>query len=347
MNKITQRYFDYQGVSPAREEEILAEIAAETGFIVDKEISRGVIYDKDKVGSIIYSGMWYRRPSVLKIQLLKLRIDEGKIIDHLFHNRRNKLVRPPKLYRYSFWNESHGYGYTIMEKIEAPKIFEMPSATAEQMADFCRFYGAYRTSLFSATWIHPTWMVECRIKNAWDYTKPRVENWKNICQSKGRLEEQDYLPFYQEFMALGPEIFSGLTVIFSHGHLTANDIHKMPDGSYVLTSNLLWGYRPQWYDLAFNVWSCLLHIRDTKYTFEKMLEYINQWLAHYRQIPLIQKDKGFEKKILANLLERVIGSILADLGANDLFAKKENVKYQHHLLDLHQRLFKHLVSMLK
>lgn len=347
MNKITEKYFDYQGITPEREAEILAQITAETEFSADKEIARGVIYDKGKVGSLVYSGTLAGKPAVLKIQLLKLQVDEGRIIDDFFRHRRNKEVRPPQQYEYHFWSEKRGYGYTIMEKIEAPKLFEMPFATAEQMVDFCRFYGLYRTSLFSTVWIQPTWMVTSGIKNSWEYTQKRVKNWKNICESKGRLKEEDYLPYYKEFMALGPEILSGIAVIFSHGHLTAKDIHKMPNGSYVLTSNLLWGSRPQWHDLAFNIWSCLLHIRDTEYSFEQMLKYVEQWLGYYCQIPLVQTDRTFEKKILANLLERTMGSILADLGANDVFAQKENLAYQYHLLELHQKLFKHLVGKLK
>jgi len=112
-------------------------------------------------------------------------------------------------------------------------------------------------------------------------------------------------------------------------------------------SNLFWSYRPEWYDLAFNVWSCLLHIHDTSYTFEQLLLYVDEWLATYHTIPVVQQDNAFERKITALLLERTMGAILVDLGANDFYEKDENKPYLQHLLGLHQQLFNHLAHKLE
>jgi 3'-phosphoadenosine 5'-phosphosulfate sulfotransferase (PAPS reductase)/FAD synthetase len=136
-------------------------------------------------------------------------------------------------------------------------------------------------------------------------------------------------------------------MVFCHGHLTANDIYRLSNGSFVVLSNLFWSHRPQWYDLAFNIWNCLMHIRDTNYTFEQMLEYIERWLATYRAIPVVQQDKDFERKIAVLLLERTMGAILVDLGANDFYEQEENKPHFQHLLNLHQRLFNYLAQKLE
>jgi hypothetical protein len=135
-------------------------------------------------------------------------------------------------------------------------------------------------------------------------------------------------------------------MVFCHGHLTANDIFRIQNSSFVLLSNLFWSFRPQWYDLAFNVWGCLLHIRDVHYSFDELLSYVDQWRKTYRMIPAVQEDEDFDRKMTMLILERTLGAILVDLGANDFYEQKENQPYFQHLLNLHQQLFDTLAHSL-
>lgn len=338
--KITEKYFT-QGDFSKREKEVLAQVTEEMGFQVEKEIFRGTIYDRTKVGSIIFQGTWRGKRAVLKLQGLKPEIDEGEIIKHFTDQNQSKLVRVPKLYIHSPWDAKRGYGYLITEYIDAPKIFEMPFATQEKMQDFARFHQEYRTSALTRSWIEPETM------DTLAFTVRRVENWRKISQSKKRLKWEEYGPYLIRYYELIGKSLRTIPMVFCHGHLTANDIYKLPDGSFVVLSNLFWSYRPQWYDLAFNIWACLQHIRNTNYTFENLLEYIERWLATYRQIPVVKKDKDFERKIVVALLERTIGAILVDIGVNDFYDAEENKKYFKHLLNLHQKLFDYLAEKLE
>jgi hypothetical protein len=121
----------------------------------------------------------------------------------------------------------------------------------------------------------------------------------------------------------------------------------MSDGSYVLFSNLFWSHCPEWYELSFNIWSCTQHIRDIDYKFEDLLKYIEKWRKHYHEIPIVQKDDDFDRKLNINLLERTMGAILVDIGVNDFYDKPENQKYFKHLLKLHQNLFNYLAKKLE
>jgi len=120
----------------------------------------------------------------------------------------------------------------------------------------------------------------------------------------------------------------------------------MPDGSFVLFSNLFWSHCPQWYELAFNIWACMQHIRDVNYSFKDLLAYIDKWCQFYHQIPIVQKDKDFDRKFNINLLERTMGAILVDIGVNGFYDKPENQKYFKHLLKLHQQFFDYLAERL-
>ncbi len=338
-NKITEKYFTQEDFSK-REKNVLDQVITETGFKVGREIFRGFIYDRSKVGSLIYNGTYQGKPAVLKLQGLKPEIDEGKIVRHFTAQNQSKLVRVPVLYAHSPWNARHGYGYLITEYIEAPKIFEMPFATQEQMHDFACFYQEYRTSALTKSWLEPETL------DSLAFTVKRVDHWRRISESKGRLKLEDYAPYLMRYYPLAVKHLPTIPMVFFHGHLTANDIYKLPESSFVVLSNLFWSYRSQWYDLAFNLWACLTHIRDTHYTFKKAWQHIGKWLAVYRRIPVVKQDKDFERKIRVLLLERAIGAIMADLGAGDFFGQEKNAKYFRHLLGLWQNFFDHLAESL-
>ena len=339
-NKIIEKYFTQDDFSQ-READVLAQVTAETGFVVEKEIFRGMIYDKSKVGSLIYKGTLNDKPAVLKLQGLKPEVDEGEIVRRFIDQNQSKLVRVPAFYAHKVWTEERGYGYLITEYLDVPKIFEMPFASAEQMQDFTRFYQEYRTSALTRSWIEP------ETKDSLAFTVRRVDHWRKISEHKKRLNLEDYTPYLVRYYPLAVKHLPSIPMVFCHGHLTANDIYHLPDGSFVVLSNLFWSYRPQWYDLAFNIWNCLMHIRDTNYTFEQLLRYVEKWLSAYRDIPVVQQDKDFERKMNILLLERTMGAILVDLGANDFYEQEENKFYFQHLLGLHQQLFNHLVQKLE
>lgn len=339
-NKITEKYFSQKDFS-RREKEVLAEITKKSGFVVDEEIYRGVIYERTKVGSLIYRGRWRKKPAVLKIQGLKPEVDEGRMIRLLNAQNQSRIVRAPRLYAHQPWSAKRGYGYLIIEYIDAPKIFKMPFAAPEQMNEFARFYQEYRTSVLTSPWLEP------EDSDSLSFTVRRIEHWREISESKKRLRLQDYAPCLMRYYPIAVEHLPSIPMTFCHGHLSAEDVFRLPDGSLVILSNLFWSYRPQYYDLAFNIWACLQHIRDTNYSFAEMLRYVNDWLAAYRRIPVVRSDGDFERKITVLLAERTVGAILVDLGVNDWYDKQGNKKYFHHLLDLHQRLFDHLAGSLE
>ena len=338
-NEIVEKYFT-QGDFSQRENEVLTQVIKETGFVVEKEIFRGKIYDKGKIGSLIYKGTLNAEPAVLKLQGLQPEVDEAHIIQSFNSQNQSTFVRLPKLYLHKKWSSDCEYGYLITEYIDAPKIFVMPFASDEQMQNFAQFYQEYRTQAIIIPWIQQ------KTHDTVAFVVKRVDNWRKISEHKKRLTLSDYAPYLMEFYPLAVRHFPTIPMVFSHGHLTAHDIYRK-DGKYILLSNLFWSYRPQWYDIAFNIWSCLLHIRDTQYSIDSLVKYVEKWVAVYSAIPVVAQDQDFQRKITILLLERTIGSILTDIGANDTFAEQENKIYFIHLLALHQKFFEYLVKRLE
>jgi len=338
-NIITGKYFKQNDFSQ-REKEVLEQILKETGFKPKKEIFRGIIYEKNKVGSLIYKGEYKKKSAVLKLQGLEPEIDEVEMINKFMRQNMSLLVRAPILYFYKKWSKGRGYGFQISEYINAPKIFEMPFATKEEMEEFGKFYQDYRTLALTIPWLKPA------TKNSLEFTLKRIENWRKISEYKKRLKKEDYIPFLEKFDSLAKEHFLSIPLIFCHRHITANDIYKMSDNSFVLFSNLFWSYCSQWYELAFNIWACMQHIRNIDYSFKEWINYVEKWRQCYYQIPVVKKDKDFDRKLNIILLERTMGAILVDIGVNDFYDKPENKKYFRHLLKLHQQFFNYLVEKL-
>ena len=115
-NKITEKYFEHTNFADC-EKRVLDEITTKINFQPEKEIFRGQIYDKDKVGSLIYKGVWRDKPTVLKVQGLQPDVDEIDIINNFNDQNESVEIRLPKLYNGSKWNEKDGYGYLLLDSV--------------------------------------------------------------------------------------------------------------------------------------------------------------------------------------------------------------------------------------
>lgn len=340
-NQIVEQFFSHQDFGP-RIDEVAQIICRQTGFQLQSELWRGLIMaDPTKVGSVIYRGIWNNQAVVLKIQALKLEIEEADLLQQFTEQNTSQRIRTPHIYHHQAWSETLGYGFTISEFLTAHHIFSLPFANEREQLLYCDFYQEYRTKAIAKPFLPVPSLSTI------DFVQQRLTTWLDLANEKNSLAEMEYLEYAEEFKNLIPRLFSETALEFCHGHLTAHDIrYDEKNDQFILTSNILWGFRPQWYDLAFNLWACFMHIRDTGYTFENLIAYYQQWLQHYKKMAVLTEDQNFEKKFTACMLERTIGSIVADLGANESFIRGENHPFQKHLLRLQQQFFHYLIEKL-
>ncbi len=155
VNRISERFFDkgHDFDLYHRGKKILSQVIAKTGFVVDKEIFRGKVYDDKKVGSILYRGTYESKNAVLKLQGLQVNVDEVEIIRKFESQNASKIVHAPRIYLHEKWNATRRYGFTISELVDAPFIFRRPFASDAQMKEFCRFYKEYTTKAITNDFI--------------------------------------------------------------------------------------------------------------------------------------------------------------------------------------------------
>jgi len=343
-NRISERFFDkgHDFDLYHKERQILSRVVKKTEFEVEKEIFRGKVYDDKKVGSILYKGSYKGRDAVLKIQGLQVDIDEIEIIRKFEAQNKSKIIHAPKIFVHKRWDKKAGYGFTISEYSTAVPIFKRPFASAAQTKEFGRFYQEYRTKAVTKDFL------ERPKGDTLAGSLAKVDYWRKLCENKGILKLEDYAPYLMRYYPLAAKHLPTIPITMSHNHITPEDVLRNKDGSFVLMSNLFWGHSYQYNELAMNVWHCWMAIRDTSYTYEQLLKYVKGWIAAYKRIPIVKADKDFDRKFAMQMLNRSIGTILADLGgANGYFwGKMENRKYLFHLLHLEQKLFDHFAEQL-
>ncbi len=313
-NKISEKYASFKGTTQEQINRALETIWDETGFNSEEEVFRGLIYDNKKVSTFIMKGSVSAEPMVLKIQFLKPDIEEGLMISKLKEQSLSERIAPPKTHVFKEWNAHRGYGFMLQEWVKGNRIFEMPYALEVEMREFCGFYEEYKTKLVRKPWL----TIPENDKDSVRFVLERARKWKDISEKQKRVIP---LPeFGDRFEAFGERVkkrFSGIPMEFMHGHLSTNDILRRPNGTYVIMSNAFWSWRPKGYDLLFNIWSCLLRMRDSEVFFD-LYKPSMDWLEAYdRNLESFEKGWIF-KNFNALLLERVMGSLLLDIGSEIL-----------------------------
>jgi len=338
-NKITEQYFEYTN-STNQARKILKEIITKINFKPEKEIFRGQIYDKDKVGSLIYKGIWQNKPAVLKIQILQPTIDEIDIIKRFNKQNKSTKIRLPKLYDGSKWNKQDGYGYLILEQIDAPQIYQPPFANPEQIKDFCTLYQEYKIKCLRKPWIEK----EPNEQSSLVFTTQSISHWTKIAQTKGNLTKANIKNVEQMF-ALTNKHLPSIKMEFMHAHLTYDDIFKLSDSEYVLMSNLYWSYRPEFHDTTFHLWASIKSLRNQNVTVEQIIKYLQNWFEEYNKLPIINQDSDFKRKFNIMMATRCIGALLVDI---------PNQHYEHnnhnsiiYLTKVFRDLFEYFVNQLE
>lgn len=283
--------------------------------------------------------MWEDKTAVLKIQLLKPDIDEIDIISKFNTQNQSDKIRLSKLYKGSRWNEKKGYGYLILEYIDAPQIYQPPFANKSQIKDFCSLYQEYKTRCL----IKPFIKQEINEISALLYTSQRISNWTKIAESKNTLNENE-IQNVEKFLSLAGKHLPTIKMEFMHGHLTSYDIFKLEDEEYVLMSNLFWSYRPEFYDTTFHLWMSIKSLRDQSIKSDQVIRYIQSWLEEYKKLPVIMKDTDFDRKFNISMAERCIGAIILDIKNQSYDSDRDG--HIHHLTELFQDLFKYFENKL-
>lgn len=288
----------------------------------------------------MYKGIWKNKLAVLKIQGLRPEVDEMEIIRIFNRQNTSKKIRLPELYGGQTWNARDGYGYLLLEYIDAPKIYQPPFATPVQRTEFCSFYQEYKTRCLHI----PLFAKELKEQSSLVFTVQRLAHWMKVAESQGHIAGQD-IHRVEQFLMLAGKHLPSVKMEFMHGHLTYDDIYKISDSECVMMSNLFWSYRPEYYDTTFHLWAGIKSMRNRNISPARILQYLRSWIRAYKKLPIIARDSDFDRKFSIMMAERCIGALIVDI-ENQQY-KTNRKRHTAHLRTVFREVFQHYCNELE
>jgi len=250
-----------------REQEVLEDAAARTGFVPDRLIGRSAWWGSSEIGAFHWAGKFEGKRAVLKIQGVRPSVSEIYMIESFARNNKSKVIRPPFLYASIPWDEQRHYEALILEHIDGPKIIQTPTTTP-QVKHFFELYLDYRQNCRHSPW------VEKYEDSLSAHIADQFERWRDTSSKiypnhPFRKEEDSSLIdsavelLIREYKEVEPE--------YMHGHFSENDLYQVGDKVVVL-SNLYWSWRQPLYDAVFGYHWFIYHLNTVERITSKMIE---------------------------------------------------------------------------
>jgi hypothetical protein len=297
------------------------EIIKKTGFVLDREIQRGYYYTADKVRSINFGGKYKNKPAILKVY------DDPRLtsepMDLIAFNRQNKskILKAPAVYDYQMISAKKGW--LIMEKIPANARCFVRPINPKTRREIIDLYWEYRKN-FPTKPTRKLTLVENL--SACDFHVFRINRWLQLANDKEAeralekkkpiLNPKEFIPRFEKGMDSIRKEFKNRKMVWCHGHFNPAEIFKSPkDNTYYLLDFAHTKMYPEGYELAFIVWSDWITNADWKKPYVEWKKGIKEWVAEIGRIAGKLKIKNFQSLMRASLIERCLGTILADICA--------------------------------
>ncbi len=339
-NRITDNALQADNGSALIERAIL-EIGKQHGWrpLDDQALFAGIYYDRTKVGSFITRVINDRAErAVLKIQLRPLSFDEGFIIRHVQRQITSKHIRLPKIISDEPWDESRGYGYLVMEDAsDLPQLWAGHCPSEQELA---------RHEVFLNEFMHHVLPISPYLSTPEITLKEKylesLEHFQTIANasSHNHIDYAEIEHMKQVYLRCLERTPLG-EFHFTHGHLSGMEIKEdRVNDSFVLFANLLWSFRPNFYEMMFPLWVDLMGIRDTKVHLQDILAHVNRWSDLWQRVQGV--DPRTDQFFWFLILERSMMTVMLDLGASEW--SNEERQQKQILLNVWKELFQWLVK---
>ena len=135
---------------------------------------------------------------------------------------------------------------------------------------------------------------------------------------KPLLSARQFIPMFDKALSVIRQEFSQRRMIWCHGHFKPHELYKVENKNlYYLIDFAHSKMYPEGYEFAFIIWADWLMSADWHLPYGKWKQGVYEWVDVFRKTASKLRIKKFESLIRASLIERLIGSILADVCASD------------------------------
>lgn len=289
-----------------REEEVLKDAAARTGFMPAELMGRSAWWGSSEIGAFHYAGTFEGKKAVLKIQGVKPNISEAYMIESFAKANKSKILRPPHLYASLSWDDDKRYEALILEFVEGQKIIPVP-ATIPTVRKFFKMYRDYRDNCLGSPW------VDKPMASINEVVSDRFKRWRETSfklYPVHPLRKEEDIELVDQAVAKLVDGYAGVEPEFMHGHFSNTDLYQAKD-QVVLLSNLYWSWRPPLFDAVFGYHWFMYQLNAIEgITPPEVDEQRGIWLDEINALPGAQGDK---KRLLnLALLERAAAGLNLD-----------------------------------
>ena len=315
------------------------DIATKKGFILDRLIYSGEYYTSGNVRNVILSGTYQDQPAVLKAYDDPRLSDEPLSLKRFNESNKSKTLIAPKLYAYELISSKKGW--FIMEMLPDNGSFFQPPLNQQDRKQFIKAFLEYRHNFP----YEPTREV-CLAENlpASEFHIHRINGWFRLANDKEEelvslgetqfLNQKEFILKYVEALAKIRKDFEGRKMIWCHGHTKPQEFYRSDNVTY-LTDFAHTKLYPEGYELAFVIWADHLIAGDWKLDYQEWRKGVFVWVDDFEVIAEDLGIVGYQKFIKTCLIERVLGTILADVCASDRprEEKEKRLSLLNNLLD--------------
>ncbi|MCK4891229.1 MAG: phosphotransferase, partial [Candidatus Pacebacteria bacterium] len=311
-----------------------------TGFVLDKIIYKGDYYRKENLRHVLFSGSYKNRPCILKIYNDKRLTDEPLSLKYFNEKNKSKIFNAPKLYKYEI--VSGRTGWFIAEKLPGKGSFFTQPMEDKKRKEFLKIYLEYRKNFSQKP--HRKLILPENLRSDEFYIF-RVHRWLELAvvadqqeyleNRRTILKSREFIPIYRNSIEIIRKEFKDRKMAWCHGHFKPHEIYKASDDEYYIIDFAHTKMYPEGYELGFIIWADWIIGADWKLGYENCKIGIIKWINEMKAINKKLKLKKFDSLIRASLIERCLGTILADVTASDrpFTEKKTRVKLLYKLIN--------------
>lgn len=295
-------------------------VARKAGFKIGKEIYRGFYYT-DKIRNIIYDGTFESKPAILKLYD-DPRLSGEPLAQNAFNAaNKSKILLAPQVYKYEIVSPKKGW--LIMQKLEGGYFMSSPLLSKERL-NFLELYWEYRQNVKRPS----RSLTLAENLPADEFHIFRIYRWLQLANDKEEelimngkkpvLLVKKFIPYFKNAAQLIRKEFLKRKMVWCHGHFKPHEIYVLSgQDKYYLTDFAHTKMYPEGYELAFIIWADWIMSADWRLSYGQWRKGIFEWLKEIEKINKMLKIKNFQSLMRAGLIERILGTILADICATD------------------------------
>ncbi len=320
------------------------EIATQQNFSDPKLIYQGGHYAKEDVRNVIYEGLYQGKLAVLKVYDDPRHSDEPISQKRYLEDNASVILTAPEVYAYEIVTPNKGW--FIMEKLPESGSFFTTPLSENDRKEFLNIFVEYRKN-FPRKATREILLVENL--PAHEFCAFRIGRWlefvtkqelKSIFKDEQPLLDRNvFIPLYAKAMEVLRLEFSKREMIWCHGHFKPQEIYKVSDDKYYVTDFAHTRLYPEGYEFGFIIWADYLMSADWSESYESWKRGVRVWFDALRPVADELGIARYDDLIRASMIERVLGTILADVHASDIPNKNKI-----HRIEYLQKLLRELIN---